>query len=185
MRNARRPQRQFPSANQCSIDGQWKENIRISLCRKSVLVAGSALCKPRRGAAGLINFKYHPSNRSCIIEKSTPHGNAMFALSSWALVKLALLLFAASGIFLTSKRLLWNAAPDVEVVLSAYREDPTLVSQQITLLRHVLAMHGWSSRVVVYSKHESLLLDRMEPILKVLGADAIVSLPNRGREGGT
>jgi hypothetical protein len=109
----------------------------------------------------------------------------MFALSSWALVKLALLLLAASGIFLTSKHLLWNAGPDVEVVLSAYREDPTLVSQQITLLRRVLDIHGWSSRVVVYSKDESLPLDRMEPILKVLGADTIVSLPNRGREGGT
>jgi hypothetical protein len=99
------------------------------------------------------------------------------------LTSLALLLLAA--IFLASKHLLWSAAPDVEVVLSAYREDPTLVSQQITLLRRVLAMHGWSSRVVVYSKDESLVLDQMVPILKVLGADAIVSLPNRGREGGT
>ncbi|KIM81613.1 hypothetical protein PILCRDRAFT_821385 [Piloderma croceum F 1598] len=109
----------------------------------------------------------------------------MFALSRRALVELALLLLAASGIFLASKRLLWSAAPDVEVVLSTYREDPTLVSQQITLLRRVLAMHGWSSRVIVYSKDESLLLDQMDPMLKVLGADAIVSLPNRGREGGT
>jgi hypothetical protein len=90
-----------------------------------------------------------------------------------------------AGAFLLSKFLLWSATPDVEIVLSTYREDPILVAQQINLLRGVLATHGWSSRVTVYSKDESLSLDEIEPLLKVLGADALTLLPNRGREGGT
>jgi hypothetical protein len=107
----------------------------------------------------------------------------MFDLTRPTLVRFLLL----AGVFIvTSKLLLWSATvPDVEIVLSTYREDPTLVAQQINLLRGVLAMHGWSSRVIVYSKDESLSLYQIEPLLKVLGADALVSLPNRGREGGT
>ena len=105
----------------------------------------------------------------------------MFDLARTTLVKFLLL----AGVFLTSKLLLGNATPDVEIVLSTYREDPTLVAQQINLLRGVLAMYGWSSRVIIYSKDESLSLDQNEALLKVLGADALVSLPNRGREGGT
>jgi hypothetical protein len=90
-----------------------------------------------------------------------------------------------AGAFLLSKFLLWSATPDVEIVLSTYREDPILVAQQINMLRGVLATHGWSSRVIVYSKDESLPLNEIEPLLKVLGADALTLLPNRGREGGT
>jgi len=74
---------------------------------------------------------------------------------------------------------------DVEIVLSSYREDPSLVSEQIQVLQDTLKRHGWSSRTIVYSKDEAVSFDQIEPLRRKLGADEVRLLPNTGREGGT
>lgn len=84
-------------------------------------------------------------------------------------------------------RLLYSslAAADVDVILSSYREDISLVSEQISLLRNIFDEKGLSSKVIVYCKDESVSIDRVEPLRREIGADSVILLPNRGREGGT
>lgn len=100
---------------------------------------------------------------------------------------LVLLLLLLSGIYILTppRGFSPSSSPDVEIVLSSYREDPLLVSEQIKSLRETLAQGGWTSRVIVYSKDESITFDQIEPLRLKLGADSLIPLPNKGREGGT
>ena len=75
-------------------------------------------------------------------------------------------------------------APDIEVVMSSYREDPLAISLQINRLRQLLEAHGWSSRFILYSKDESPGFNQTKTMQEV-GADELLMLRNRGREGGT
>lgn len=108
----------------------------------------------------------------------------MIYLSKPQILVLVLLL---TGIYILAPRELLSSSsrPDVEIVLSLYREDPILVSQQIKSLREILAHNGWTSRVVVYSKDESIPSDQIDSLQRKLTADSLITLPNKGREGGT
>lgn len=120
----------------------------------------------------------------CYNTRSQTPGNEAEMFVSIRVALIALLVLA--GIFILAPAGILRSPPhDVEIVLSSYREDRHLVSQQIVMLRQLLAKGGWSSRVIVYSKDESLLLSEIEDLQKRVGADAIILLPNRGREGGT
>lgn len=72
---------------------------------------------------------------------------------------------------------------DIDIVLSYYREDVTDVSEGILNLRETLAQNGFSSRVIVYVKDESI--PQNHTLATSLGADLVIPLPNLGREGGT
>lgn len=81
--------------------------------------------------------------------------------------------------------LLSSPAPDVDIVLSSYREDPALVARQIEVLRTNLSQKQLSSRVTLYVKDESLSPNATEALRQQVGADRVHKLPNLGREGGT
>ncbi|EDR15324.1 uncharacterized protein LACBIDRAFT_301450 [Laccaria bicolor S238N-H82] len=72
---------------------------------------------------------------------------------------------------------------DIDVVLSYYRENVTTVAQGIQALREQLGSRGFSSKIIVYSKDESLPVNNS--LQTLLGADSIIRLSNRGREGGS
>jgi len=72
---------------------------------------------------------------------------------------------------------------DIDVVLSYYRENVTAVAQGIQALRKQIGSRGFSSKIIVYSKDESLPVNNA--LQTLLGADSIISLSNRGREGGS
>ena len=112
-----------------------------------------------------------------------------FTMTPLSRPQIIVLLLLLAGIYIfTPRGFLSNPstdAIDIEIVLSFYREDVLLVSEQIKLLREILAQNGWTSRVIVYSKDESISFDQTELLQRKLGADSLRSLPNKGREGGT
>jgi hypothetical protein len=81
------------------------------------------------------------------------------------------------------KFFLGHQVQDIDVVLSYYRENVTIVAQGIQALRRQLGSRGFSSKIIVYSKDESLPVNNT--LQTLLGADSVISLPNRGREGGS
>ena len=78
---------------------------------------------------------------------------------------------------------LGHQVQDIDVVLSYYRENVTTVAQGIQALRKQLGSRGFSSKIIVYSKDESLPVNNT--LHSLLGADSTISLSNRGREGGS
>jgi hypothetical protein len=78
-----------------------------------------------------------------------------------------------------------SSLPDVDIIFSSYREDPSAVSNQINALRSGLKLQQLSSRVTLYVKDETLSANEIQMLPNRVGADVVRQLPNLGREGGT